>query len=61
MASSINLKDYIESAEVKHKVSKAGANYSTLDIQFEGGYTVSVFLNQEKLFILKNIVGVDDL
>ena len=61
MASSLNLKEYITEAEVKHKVSKAGANYNTLDIQFEGGYVVSVFLNQEKLFILKNIVGVDEL
>ena len=54
-----DLSQYIEKIVIVQRISKAGNPYERAEIVFKGGYVVPVFLDSDKMYIVKNIVTRD--
>lgn len=54
-----DLSQYIEKIVIVQRISKAGNPYERAEIVFKGGYTVPVFLDSDKMYIVKNIISRD--
>lgn len=49
-----DIKDAVKALVVRQGVSKEGNSYTYLDLVFENEYSTRIFLNNEKIFAVKD-------